>query len=136
MANYKITDIEGIGSAYAEKLKDIKIQSVNALLEKGATRNGRKEIAEATRIDETLILKWVNAADMYRVKGIGSEYSQLLEKAGVDTVKELRNRKAENLHAKLIEVNESKKLVRQLPALSQVESWIETAKGLEPMVKY
>ncbi|MCI0494340.1 DUF4332 domain-containing protein [candidate division KSB1 bacterium] len=136
MANYKITDIEGIGPVYAEKLAGIKIQSVNALLEKGATRSGRKEIAEATGLDESLILKWVNAADMFRVKGIGSEYSQLLEKAGVDTVKELRNRKAENLHAKLAEINASHKLVRQLPSLTQVESWIETAKGLEPMVKY
>lgn len=136
MANYKITEIEGIGPVYAEKLAGIKIQSVNALLEKGATRSGRKEIAQATGLDESLILKWVNAADMFRVKGIGSEYSQLLEKAGVDTVKELRNRKAENLHAKLAEVNASAKLVRQLPALSQVESWIETAKGLEPMVTY
>lgn len=136
MANYKITDIEGIGPVYAEKLKGIKIQSVNALLEAGATRSGRKEIAESTGIDETLILKWVNAADLFRVKGIGSEYSQLLEKAGVDTVKELRNRKAENLHAKLAEINASHKLVRQLPVLSQVESWIETAKGLDPVVKY
>ncbi|MCU0643339.1 MAG: DUF4332 domain-containing protein [bacterium] len=136
MANYKITEIEGIGPVYAEKLAGIKIQSVNALLEKGATRSGRKEIAQATGLDESLILKWVNAADMFRVKGIGSEYSQLLEKAGVDTVKELRNRKAENLHAKLAEVNASHKLVRQLPALAQVESWIETAKGLDPMVKY
>jgi predicted flap endonuclease-1-like 5' DNA nuclease len=136
MANYKISDIEGIGPAYAEKLRSIKIQTVNGLLEKGATKSGRKEIAAATGIDETLILKWVNAADLYRVKGIGSEYSQLLEKAGVDTVKELRNRKAENLHAKIAEINASSKVVRQLPSLAMVESWVETAKGLEPMVKY
>ena len=136
MANYKISDIEGIGPKYAEKLRNIKILTVYGLLEKGATKNGRKGIAESTGIDETLILKWVNAADLYRVKGIGSEYSQLLEKAGVDTVKELRNRKAENLHAKIAEVNASSKLVRQLPSLKMVESWIETAKGLEPMVKY
>jgi predicted flap endonuclease-1-like 5' DNA nuclease len=100
MANYKISDIEGIGPTYAEKLRNIKIQTVNALLEKGATRGGRKGIAETTGIDETLILKWVNAADLYRVKGVGSEYSQLLEKAGVDTVKELRNRNAENFMPK------------------------------------
>lgn len=136
MASYKITDIEGIGDVYAKKLDSVNIRSVSALLEKGCTKKGRQELAAATGIDETLILKWVNAADLYRVKGIGSEYSQLLEVAGVDTVKELRNRNAENLHAKLAEVNESKKLVRQLPGLSQVESWIEAAKELEPMVTH
>lgn len=136
MPNYKISDIEGIGPVYAEKLRSIKIMTVKALLEKGASKKGRKEIAEATGIEETLILKWVNAADLYRVKGIGSEYSELLERSGVDTVKELRNRNAENLHAKMVEVNQSKKLVRQLPSLSMVQAWIETAKGLEPMVTH
>lgn len=136
MASYKITDIEGIGEVYANKLDSVNIKTVGALLEKGCTRKGRQELAAATGIDETLILKWVNAADLFRVKGIGSEYSQLLEKAGVDTVKELKNRRAENLHAKLAEINESHKLVRQLPGLSQVESWIEMAKELEPMVTY
>ena len=136
MPNYKISDIEGIGPVYAEKLRSIKIMTVKSLLEKGASKKGRKEIAEATGIEETLILKWVNAADLYRVKGIGSEYSELLERSGVDTVKELRNRNAENLHAKMVEVNQSKKLVRQLPSLSMVQAWIETAKGLEPMVTH
>jgi len=136
MPNYKISDIEGIGPVYAEKLRSIKIMTVKSLLEKGASKKGRKEIAEATGIEETLILKWVNAADLYRVKGIGSEYSELLERSGVDTVKELRNRNAENLHAKIVEVNQSKKLVRQLPSLSMVQGWIETAKGLEPMVTH
>lgn len=136
MASYKITDIEGIGEVYANKLDSVNIKTVGALLEKGCTRKGRQELAAATGIDETLILKWVNAADLFRVKGIGSEYSQLLEKAGVDTVKELKNRRAENLQAKLAEINESHKLVRQLPGLSQVESWIETAKELEPMVTH
>lgn len=136
MASYKIIEIEGIGTAYAEKLKSINIHTVNRLLEKGCTKSGRKEIAEATGIDETLILTWVNAADLFRIKGIGSEYSQLLEKAGVDTVKELRNRNVENLHAKLVEINESHKLVRQLPSVKLVESWIGEAKNLEPMLKY
>lgn len=136
MASYKITDIEGIGPAYAKKLESVNIRSVDALLKKGCTKKGRQEIAAATGIDESTILKWVNFADLFRVKGIGSEYSELLEKAGVDSVKELRNRKAENLHAKLVEINESHKLVRQLPGLSSVESWIEIAKNLEPMVSH
>lgn len=136
MASHKITEIEGIGEAYAKKLQPLGITTTADLLEKGASRKGRKELAEATGIDETLILKWVNAADLFRVKGIGSEYSQLLEKAGVDTVKELRNRKAENLHATLGEINEKHKLVRQIPGLSQVQAWIEAAKELDPMVTH
>ena len=136
MASYKITDIEGIGDVYARKLDAVNIRSVGALLNKGCTKKGRQELAAATGFDEGTILKWVNIADLFRVKGIGGEYSQLLEKAGVDTVKELRNRNAENLRAKMAEVNASHKLVRQLPGLSLVESWVATAKGLEPMVSY
>lgn len=136
MASYKITEIEGIGEVYAKKFDSVNIKTIAALLEKGCTRKGRQDLAAATGLDEGLILKWVNAADLFRVKGIGSEYSQLLEKAGVDTVKELKNRKAENLHASLADVNQKYQLVRQLPGLSQVESWIETAKELEPMVTY
>ncbi len=136
MASYKITDIEGIGDVYARKLGSANIRSVGALLKKGCTKKGRQELAAATGIDEATILKWVNIADLFRIKGVGSEYSELLEKAGVDTVKELRNRNAENLHAKLAEINASHKLVRQLPGLSLVESWVATAKSLETMVSY
>lgn len=137
MPTYKITEIEGIGPAYAEKLKTVGIVTVNALLKAGCTKSGRKQLAEGTGIDETVILKWVNMADLFRVKGIGSEYSELLEKAGVDTVKELKNRNPENLHAKMVEVNSAgKALVRQLPGLSLVQSWVEAAKSLEPMVTY
>ncbi len=136
MISYKIKDIEGIGEVYAKKFVAAKVKTVGALLSKGCTKKGRKDLAAATGIDETLILKWVNFADLFRVKGIASEYSELLEKAGVDTVKELKNRKADNLHAKLAEVNNKHHLVRQLPSLSQVESWIEAAKKLEPMVTY
>jgi predicted flap endonuclease-1-like 5' DNA nuclease len=136
MASYKITEIEGIGDVYAKKLDAVNIKTVGALLNKGCTKKGRQEIAAATGFDESTVLKWVNFADLFRVKGIGSEYSQLLEKAGVDTVKELKNRKAENLHAKMTEINEQHKLVRQLPSLSLVQSWVETAKSLEPMLTY
>lgn len=136
MASYKITDIEGIGEVYAKKLDAVNIKTVGALLTKGCNKKGRQELAAATGIDESTILKWVNAADLFRIKGIGSEYSELLEKAGVDTVKELRNRKPENLHAKMAEINASHKLVRQLPGLKLVESWVEAAKLLEPMVTH
>ena len=95
------------------------------------------ELAEKSGIDDSMILKWVNMADLYRVNGVGSEYSELLEKAGVDTVKELRNRNAENLLAKMKEINsQGKALVRQLPGLKRVQSWIENAKKLDPMVTY
>lgn len=137
MATYKISSIEGIGATYEQKLRGIGVRSVAALLKKGATRKGRKDLAEESGVDETLILKWVNMADLYRVKGIGSEYAELLEKAGVDTVKELRNRVPENLHAKMVQVNsEGRRLVRQLPSLSMVTRWVGEAKKLDPMVTY
>ena len=138
MADYKIEEIEGIGAVYGPKLQAVGIKTVADLLEKGKTPKGRKELAEAAGIDGTLILKWVNMADLFRVKGIGPEYSELLEKAGVDTVKELRHRVPEHLHAKLAEVNAAagQPLVRVLPSLKAVQSWIEEAKQLEPMLTY
>jgi len=136
MGKFRVSDIEGIGPFYEEKLRAINIRSVKSLRERGATRKGRKEIAESAGIDGKLILRWVNAADLYRVRGVGSEYSELLEKAGVDTVKELRNRNPENLHAKMVEVNDASKLVRKVPSLSMVKSWVEFAKTLEPMITY
>jgi len=134
MAN--LMDIEGIGEVYAQKLKEAGIGTVEALLAAGASPKGRQELAEKTGIDHTLILKWINRADLFRVKGIGEEYSDLLDAAGVDTVPELAKRNAENLHAKLGEVNEAKKLVRRLPTLTQVTDWIEQAKALPRIVNY
>jgi predicted flap endonuclease-1-like 5' DNA nuclease len=132
-----ISDIEGIGSAFAAKLRKANVRSVQALLKQGGSKTGRNNLAQKTGIDETLILKWVNMADLYRVKGIGSEYSELLEKAGVDTVKELKNRKAQNLYEKMKTVNSSgRPLVRLVPGLKRVESWIEQAKKLDPKVTY
>ena len=137
MASYKIEDIEGIGPAFAKKLQFAGVRTVKSLLKHGGSRKGRRDLASATGIDDGLILKWVNMADLYRVKGVGSEYSELLEKAGVDTVKELRNRNADNLHAKLIEVNQSgRRLVRQLPALGQVRDWVQQARKMDPKVSY
>ncbi len=132
----KILDIEGIGPTYAQKLTATGITTTDALLEAGATPKGREELSEQTGIAESLILEWVNLADLFRIKGVGEEYSDLLEEAGVDTVVELSRRNAENLHAKILEVNETKKLVRRPPALSVVQRWIEQAKSLPRKVEY
>ena len=132
----KIIDVEGIGKVYAEKLKEAGLSTVEALLKMGASPQGRKEIEEKTGISHKLILEWVNLADLFRIKGIGEEYSDLLEEAGVDTVVELAQRNAENLHQKLVEINQQKKLVRQVPNLSQVTKWVEQAKILPRVVTY
>ena len=131
-----VLNIEGIGPKYAKKLIDKGVKTTNALLKQGATKKGRKDIAEKTGISEILILEWVNLADLFRIKGVAEEYSDLLEEAGVDTVKELRNRKPENLHAKIIETNEAKKLVRRVPSLKEVKNWVAQAKELPPVVTY
>lgn len=132
----KLIDVEGIGPVYAARLKEAGIGSAEALLEQGATPKGRKEIAEKSGISDALILEWVNHIDLYRIRGVGSEYADLLEEAGVDTVPELAQRKPENLLEKMTAVNAEKKLVRRLPVLSQVQSWVEQAKVLERKVSY
>ena len=132
----KIIDIEGIGPAYAEKLIKSGIRSVEALLEKGASEKGRKEIAEKTGITHTLILEWVNRADLYRIKGVARQYSDLLEKAGVDTVVELSKRVPENLLSKMVEVNKAKNLVNGMPGIKQVKDWVDQAKKLPRVVTY
>ena len=126
----RLLSIEGIGEVYAGQLTDAGVQSIEDLLQKGATPEGRKDLAEATGISGKLILEWVNLADLFRIKGIGEEYSDLLEEAGVDTVVELAQRNPENLYAKLEEINAAKKLVRKLPAQSQVTDWVAQAKEL------
>jgi predicted flap endonuclease-1-like 5' DNA nuclease len=132
----KIIDIEGIGPAYAKKLAKAGVRSVEALLKAGASPKGRKEIAAASGIDETLVLEWVDRADLYRIKGVARQYSDLLEKAGVDTVVELSKRVAGNLYAKMVEVNNAKNLVNGMPGLKQVEGWITQAKKLPRVVTY
>ena len=131
-----IATIEGIGPVYAEKLTAAGVKTVEALLEAAKDPKGRKALAEATGIDASRILKWANMADLFRLKGVGEEYSELLEAAGVDTVKELKHRNAENLHAKMEEVNAAKKLVRQTPSLKAVTDWIEQAKTLPAVMTY
>ena len=132
----KIVNIEGIGPAYAEKLAGVGIKTVEALLDKGAGRKGREELAEQTGITEKLILEWVNLADLMRIKGVGEEYSDLLEEAGVDTVKELKNRNPENLYKAMVETNQEKKLVRRVPTLKEVQKWVAEAAQLEPRVTH
>jgi predicted flap endonuclease-1-like 5' DNA nuclease len=132
----KLTEIEGVGQVYAQKLQEAGIKTTQALLEKGASPEGRKEIAGKAGISETLILKWVNHVDLFRIKGVGEEYSDLLEASGVDTVPELAQRNPENLYQKLVAVNQEKKLVRQLPTQDQVSDWIEQAKQLPRVITY
>lgn len=132
----RLETIEGIGPAYAERLRVAGVGSVEALLRAGASPDGRQDLAEKTGISPDLILKWVNRADLMRVWGVGEEYSDLLEKAGVDTVVELARRNPDNLYQKLVEVNEAQHLVRRLPSLEMVKGWVERARGLERAVAY
>jgi predicted flap endonuclease-1-like 5' DNA nuclease len=131
-----LATVEGIGEIHAQKLKEAGLSTTQALLEKGASPQGRKEIAEKTGISPKLILRWVNHVDLFRISGVGEEYADLLEAAGVDTVPELAQRNPENLYHKLSEVNQEKELVRQLPSQTQVKDWIEQAKQLPRKITY
>lgn len=134
--SYKIEEIEGIGQVYAEKLEAAGIATTEQLLDRAATPKGRKEIAEETGISEKMILRWANHADLFRIKGVAGQFAELLEAAGVDTVKELRHRVAANLQPKLVEINDAKNLCNRVPAVSEVEKMIEQAKELEPKLTY
>ncbi len=131
-----IDTIEGIGHRQATKLRKARVRTTEALLKNAATRSGRRELAERIGVTDKLVLEWVNRADLMRVKGVGEEYSDLLEAAGVDTVKELRRRNAANLLNAMIEVNKKKRLVRRLPTEAMVGRWVESAKTLDPIVTY
>ncbi len=128
--------IEGIGDVYRQKLHSAGVTNVDELLEKGSTPKGRDEIIKATGISEKLLLRWVNMADLYRIKGIGQEYAELLEVAGVDTVPELAQRVPANLLEKMAAANAQKKMVRRLPDISLVESWVAQAKSLPRVITY
>jgi predicted flap endonuclease-1-like 5' DNA nuclease len=132
----KLEVIEGIGPVYATQLRAAGIGTVEALLTAGATPAGRQQLEDKSGIGHALILEWVNLADLMRIKGIGEEYSDLLEEAGVDTVRELRNRVPENLHEALVRTNAAKKLVRRLPTVGMVRDWVRQAKVLPPRVTY
>ena len=136
MANYKIEEIEGIGSVLGKQLRDTGINNTDKLLENSKTPKQRKQLAEASGIAEKLILRFANMADLFRISGVGQEYSELLEKSGVDTVEELAQRKADNLTKKMETVNAEKNLTRRTPSLKEVEKWIEQAKTLPRALEY
>ena len=131
-----IQKVEGIGPKYATSLKEAGIKTTSNLLEEGSSKKGRQSLAEKTGINESTILKWVNMCDLFRINGVAGQFAELLEGAGVDTVKELRTRNAENLAEKMAEVNGVKHLCKVSPATRTVTKWVEQAKSLEPMVTY
>jgi len=132
----KIIKIEGIGPKYAKKLVNYGIRTTERLLLIAAHKRGREDLSEQTKIPEKLILEWVNLADLIRIKGIGEEYSDLLEEAGVDTVKELGRRRPDALYSTLVDINREKNLVRRIPSRKDVEIWVRRAKRHKPLVRY
>ena len=136
MANKKIEEIEGIGPKLGERFTAAGVKDTDSLLEKGCTRAGRKALCEATELSESRVLTFVNMADLFRIKGVGGEYAELLVCSGVDTVKELATRNATNLADKLADVNAEKKLTRKVPTQGQVEDWIKQAGGLPSKIEH
>lgn len=136
MANYKITDLSGVSEVYGQKLCDAGIKDTDSLLAACTTTKDRETLASKADVSSARLLKWANMADLYRIKGIGSEFSELLEAAGVDTVPDLARRNAANLTAAMEEVNEAKKLTRRTPKETEVANWIEQAKQLPRMLHY
>ena len=133
---YKIAEIEGVGQVYADKLAAVGVSTTEALLEKCATKKGRETLSAETGISEKLILKWTNHADLFRIKGVAGQFAELLESAGVDTVKEFRHRVAANLQPKLVEVNEQRHLCNRVPSVAEIEKMIVQAKDLSPVITY
>lgn len=134
--SYPVVEIEGIGPSSADKLHAAGIKTTAKLLQHCATRSGRKNLAQQTGVEEKKLLAWANMADLMRISGVGTQYSELLERAGVDTVKELRTRNATNLAAKMAEVNAAKKLTRTVPSASLCAKWVEQAKAMDPVIEY
>lgn len=131
-----IRNIEGIGASYATRLRRVGVRTTKNLLKAGADKRGRADLSKRSGISETLILEWINLADLMRIKGIGEEYSDLLEEAGVDTVKELRVRQPDHLYQAIVEVNKDKRLVRRIPSQRMIKNWIQQAKRLPPLVTH
>lgn len=134
--HYKIEEIEGVGPSYGEKLREAGIARTGQMLEACGTAKGRKQVAAATGLSEALLLKWVNLADLMRITGIGKQFSELLEAVGVDTVKELKHRNAENLAITMKELNAVKHLTRATPSSYQVVRWVDQAKNLAPAITH
>lgn len=134
--NYRMSDIEGVGEVYADKLAAVGVRSTDQFLSRGATPKGRVELQEATGVSGKLILRWCNQADLMRISGVGPQFAELLEAAGVDTVKELSKRNADNLAERMVEVNNQKRLSKTSPAIATVRRWISQARMAEPVLKY
>ncbi|WP_286525327.1 DUF4332 domain-containing protein [Duncaniella freteri] len=134
--SYKISQIEGIGETYARQLEAVGVNTVEQLLEKCSSKKGRTLLADETGISEKLILKWTNHADLFRIKGVAGQFAELLEAAGVDTVKEFRHRVASNLHIKLVEINDARNICNRVPSVFELERMIEQAKELPPVLTY
>ncbi len=132
----RVSEVEGIGNAYGKKLEKAGICTTDDLLAKGAMPKGRREISKKSGIKEQLILKWVNHVDLFRIKGVGKQYAELLEAGGVDTVVELSHRNPENLLSTIEKTNSKKHLVRALPYIKQVKKWVEEAKKLPRKIQY
>ncbi|HED24550.1 MAG TPA: DUF4332 domain-containing protein [Firmicutes bacterium] len=136
MANYRIEDVEGIGESLGGKFREAGVKDTDSLLKNTKTANQRKKLAEITGISTQKILKFANMVDLYRIKGIGSEYSELLEAAGVDTVPDLARRNPANLAQKMTEINQAKKLTRRVPTEEEVKNWVAQAKKLPRNLEY
>lgn len=134
--SYKITDIEGVGAVYGEKLEAVGIHSVADLLARCCDARGRRNVGSETDIGEALLLRWVNHADLMRIKGIGPQYAELLEAAGVDTVRELATRKPANLARKMTETNTTRNLASVNPSEAVVTAWVAQANALNPAVSH
>lgn len=134
--SYKIAEIEGIGERYALTLEMAGIRTTDDLLHRASSARKRDQLSDETGISPKLILKWANHADLFRIKGVASQFAELLEAAGVDTIKEFRHRVAANLQPRLVEINEQKHLCHRVPSLSEVERMIEQAKELQPILSY
>jgi predicted flap endonuclease-1-like 5' DNA nuclease len=132
----KTIEVQGIGPANGRKLALAGIRTTEALLKKGASDKGRKEIAARSGISHALVLRWVNHADLFRIIGIGPQYAEILEKAGVDTVAELSKRAAGTLYEKVVAANRIEKLVRKMPSRQQIEDWIAAARKLPRLISY
>lgn len=133
---YEIIEIEGIGNQFAEQLNAVGVYTISDLLEQGASANGRLQLEKKTGIAAKNLLKWVGMSDLMRIDGVGKQFAELLKAAGVDTIKELKHRKAENLQATLEITNQDKKLTRAVPSFAQVKHWIEQAHDLQPLLTY
>ena len=134
--SYSIEEIEGIGPEYGQKLRDVDIQTTEDLLRRCGEKSGREGVATETGISEKHLLEWVNLADLMRLNGVGEEYADLLEEAGVDTVKELATRNAENLAVAMEECNEKKNLTNRVPSAETIQKWIDEAKTMDPVVSH